>query len=372
MSNTLPLSIDIKLPLASFELKFKGELDARVTGLFGPSGSGKSSLVETIAGLRRGASGTIAFGDTVWQDSAQGVFVPPEQRGIGFVPQQGLLFPHLTVRQNLRFGAQRASLGSDLFEQVVQILGLTELLDRKPFGLSGGERQRVAAGRAVCSGPRLLIMDEPLSSLDAATRYQTLAFFMRLVSDLKLTMIWVSHDAVEVQAICDELIVLDGGNVKQRGNLIDVLTAPSVFSTFDFSGFQNVLHCQVVKSTATETIVMPAGGTMEITLTATGRAETLNSGDHALVTIPARSILVATENPSHVSAGNILQGNIIRIEPQTAEVILVHIQLIDQDHSTPLVVELTTAARDRLELQTAQSVYVLIKSTACMLQANNH
>ena len=368
MSDVNTLSIDLTLPLEPFTLRFDSRLNSRVTGLFGPSGSGKTSLVETITGLRQNPSGRITFGETVWLDSNRGIFVPPEKRGIGFVPQRGLLFPHLNVRQNLWFGAKRGSTKTDLVDQVVEILNLTDLLDRKPASLSGGERQRVAAGRAVCSGPQLLILDEPLSSLDAALRYSTLTFFIRLVNEMNLSMIWVSHDAIEVQAICDELITIDRGNITNQGKPSHVLTDPQNIPTFEFAGFQNVIHCQVVKATETETIVSLAGGALQLALTATQRADILSPGDQAMVTIPARSILIATENPDRVSAGNILLGKILRLDTQSASVLMVHLQVANQDESTPLAVELTTSARDRLGLGIGQSVYVLIKSTACVVQ----
>ena len=376
MNATPSLSIDLKLPLVPYTLQFSGTLAARVTGLFGPSGSGKTSLVETITGLRRNAKGRIAFGDSVWMDSDKNVFLPPEQRGIGFVPQRGLLFPHLNVRQNLLFGAKRAKPNTEtsaqasreLFDQVVDILNLGELLDRKPTALSGGERQRVAAGRAVCSNPQLLIMDEPLSSLDAALRYKTLAFFIRLVNDLKLSMIWVSHDAIEVQAICDELIAIERGQIKHRGNPVQVLSNPKVFSTLEFSGFQNVLPCRVVESTGAQTRVQLDGGSVQLILSETIRDQKNESGGSGFVTIPARSILISTQNPTHVSAGNSLPSKIVRIEPQSQSVASVLVQLEGQSAQSPLIIELTTAALDRLKLKQGQSVYVLIKSTACVLQ----
>ena len=376
MNETPPLSIDLNLPLEPLTLQFSGTLEARATGLFGPSGSGKTSLVETIAGLRRNAIGKITFGDTVWMDSEKNTFLPPEQRGIGFVPQRGLLFPHLNVRQNLLFGAKRVATAattntvasSDLFDQVVDTLNLAQLLNRKPDSLSGGERQRVAAGRAVCSNPQLLIMDEPLSSLDAALRYKTLAFFIRLVNDLKISMIWVSHDAIEVQAICDELITIDQGEVTHRGQPVEVLSNPDVFPTLAFSGFQNVLRGSIVDSTEIQTRVRLEGGTAELILSDTVGVQKNEPGTRAIVTIPARSILVSTQNPTHVSAGNILRGKISRIETQSPAVAAVLVQLSEQGTQSPLVVELTTAALDRLGLEQDQSVYVLIKSTACVMQ----
>ena len=376
MNEAPSLLIDVNLPLERFTLQFSGALDARVTGLFGPSGSGKTSLVETVAGLRCTAKGKIKFGDTVWMDSDQNIFLPPEQRGIGFVPQRGLLFPHLSVRQNLLFGAKRSTPKTgmntvpnrSLFDQVVDILNLAELLDRKPAMLSGGERQRVAAGRAVCSNPQLLIMDEPLSSLEAALRYKTLAFFIRLVHDLEMSMIWVSHDAIEVQAICNELIAIERGAITQRGNPVQVLSNPKVFPTLEFSGFQNVLPCHIIEPTETQTRVRLDGGTAELILSETSGRQKNEQGALAIVTIPARSILISTQNPTHVSAGNSLPGKIIRIEMQTRFVAAVLVQLNGQNDQTPLVVELTNAALERLKLEPGLSIYVLIKSTACVLQ----
>ena len=377
MNETPPLSIELNLPLEPFTLQVSSTLTARATGVFGPSGSGKTSLIETIAGLRRNATGKITFGDTVWLDSDQNIFLPPEQRGIGLVPQRGLLFPHLSVRQNLLFGAKRTTATatttnpSDLFDQVVEVLNLAELLNRKPAALSGGERQRVAAGRAVCSNPQLLIMDEPLSSLDAALRDQTLAFFIRLVNDLKISMIWVSHDPIEVQSICDELITIDRGKVIQQGDPVTVLSNPPAFQTLALSGFQNVLPCRIVNSTNSQTSVRLDGGSVELVLSKTVNVQKNESEAQAIVTIPARSILISTQNPTHVSAGNILRGKISQIKTQSQAVASVLVQLTDQDRPAPLVVELTTAALNRLGLKQDQLVYALIKSTACVLQTIN-
>ena len=377
MNETPPLSIELNLPLEPFTLQVSSTLTARATGVFGPSGSGKTSLIETIAGLRRNATGKITFGDTVWLDSDQNIFLPPEQRGIGLVPQRGLLFPHLSVRQNLLFGAKRTTATatttnpSDLFDQVVEVLNLAELLNRKPAALSGGERQRVAAGRAVCSNPQLLIMDEPLSSLDAALRDQTLAFFIRLVNDLKISMIWVSHDPIEVQSICDELITIDRGKVTQQGDPVTVLSNPPAFQTLALSGFQNVLPCRIVNSTDSQTSVRLDGGAVELVLSKTVNVQKNESEAQAIVTIPARSILISTQNPTHVSAGNILRGKISQIKTQSQAVASVLVQLTDQDRPAPLVVELTTAALNRLGLKQDQVVYALIKSTACVLQTIN-
>ncbi|MEE3178395.1 MAG: ATP-binding cassette domain-containing protein, partial [Verrucomicrobiota bacterium] len=185
------------------EAEFTGS--RRVTGLFGASGSGKTTWLETMAGLRRSARGFIQFGETVWLDSDARIDVPPEQRGIGYVPQDHLLFPHMTVRRNLQSGQQRAAVsGHDfkrMLEDVVDVLELDSLLERGVRELSGGERQRVALGRALCSGPRLLLLDEPLASLDLQLRLRILPFLQRVRDHFDVPMLVVSHNPIELQAL---------------------------------------------------------------------------------------------------------------------------------------------------------------------------
>src|SRR5829696_3093982 len=170
--NGSELELSFRLPLTDFALDMDKVVPARAIGVFGPSGAGKSSLLDAIAGLRRGVTGRIRFGDQVWTDTERGIHVPPEARRVGLVPQAPLLFPHLSVRQNLSFGARRAEkLGSvAALEAIADLLEISELLRRKPGELSGGEQKRVAFGRALCSAPRLLLLDEPFAGLDLNLR----------------------------------------------------------------------------------------------------------------------------------------------------------------------------------------------------------
>ena len=182
------LTVRVQLALDRFDLDIDVTTHQQVTGIFGVSGSGKTSLLETICGLRRNAQGTIRFGEEVWLDTTTRTFVKPEQRHIGYVPQDGLLFPHKNVRQNLLSGSKRAVQNGHPLQETLQlvtdILELSPLLDRSVTTLSGGERQRVALGRAICSGPRLLLLDEPFASLDLALRRKLLPFLRRIRSEL--------------------------------------------------------------------------------------------------------------------------------------------------------------------------------------------
>ncbi len=215
------LEVDVRLALDRFELEVDFVADQPVTGVFGASGAGKTSLLEVVAGLRRGARGRLAFGGEVWLDSTARRFVPPERRHIGYVPQDGLLFPHLNVRENLLAGRKRAvesgQQPAEALETVAGLLELGQLLERSVATLSGGERQRVALGRALCSGPPLLLLDEPLASLDLPLRRRLLPFLRRVRDQLTVPMLLVSHDPIEVQARCDDLSVLEEGRAIARG-----------------------------------------------------------------------------------------------------------------------------------------------------------
>jgi molybdate transport system ATP-binding protein len=210
---------NLRIRQGDFRLELNVELGAHVTGLFGPSGAGKTTLLDAIAGLHRPEAGTIRLGDRVLTDCAASAFVPVHQRRIGYVPQDLALFPHLSVRRNLLFG-QRAGEQVDArfsLEAVTELLEIRPLIDRSVAALSGGEKQRVALARALLSAPDLLLLDEPLASLDARLKQRILPFLRRIRDAFPLPILHVSHDPAEVRALCDEVLVLDAGRVVRRG-----------------------------------------------------------------------------------------------------------------------------------------------------------
>jgi molybdate transport system ATP-binding protein len=199
--------------LGDFSLDVAFESDARVLALFGPSGSGKSTLLNVIAGLIRPQTGLVRLEGRVLTDTATATFVPPHRRRIGYVFQDTRLFPHLSVRRNLAYG-QWFTPGGERYarpDEIVALLGLRALLDRRPPTLSGGEKQRVAIGRALLASPRLLLMDEPLASLDAARKAETLPYLERLRDELAIPVVYVSHSRDEVDRLADEVVHLEAG-----------------------------------------------------------------------------------------------------------------------------------------------------------------
>lgn len=222
----------VRLPLAHFTLELDATLDRRVTALFGASGSGKTSLLEVIAGLRRPQAGRVEIGGEVVTDVAQRIFVRPERRGVGYVPQEGALFPHLSVRHNLLYGHDaRKSVPAGLtVEHVTEVLEIAGLGGRRVQTLSGGEQRRVALARALLAGPRLLLLDEPLAGLDAPLRDRLVPYLKRVRDEFAIPMIYVTHAPEEVMALCDDVLVLSGGRVETRGAPADLfVTGPVTY-----------------------------------------------------------------------------------------------------------------------------------------------
>jgi molybdate transport system ATP-binding protein len=222
------LRVDVSKKLGEFTLEAAFTSEGRVTGLFGASGAGKTSLINMIAGLVKPDRGTIALDGETLDDSAAGLHVPPYRRRIGYVFQDARLFPHLNVSQNLDYGRRMNRLTEDPAQQkrVIDLLDIGSLLDRRPGKLSGGERQRVAFGRALLSKPKLLLLDEPLGALDEERKWEILPYMVRLRDEAGIPMVYVSHDAAELRQLATQIVMLKGGRITAFGG-VKVLTTTS-------------------------------------------------------------------------------------------------------------------------------------------------
>ncbi len=361
------LEVDVRLRLDRFDLEVELTAEQPVTGIFGASGAGKTSLLETVAGLRRSAAGRVRLGGEVWLDSGARRFVPPEHRRIGYVPQDGLLFPHLDVRRNLLAGDRRARRAGhrpeDTLATVAELLELEALLERGVSTLSGGERQRVALGRALCSGPRLLLLDEPLAALDLPLRRRLLPFLRRVRAELTVPMLLVSHDPIEVQALCDEILVLKRGRVIARGEPRAVLRDPEVFPLAEREGYENVLPGRLVGDGDDTSRIRLGNGD------AGGEGPELivpHAGDvsEILISLPANEILIATERPRGLSARNVLAATVAEIRS------LGHLGLVTAELGAgvpPVVVEVTETTPAQLGLEVGDRVFLVVKATSCRL-----
>jgi molybdate transport system ATP-binding protein len=314
------IEIDVQLPLDRFTLEVNHTSRAAAIVLFGPSGSGKSSLLEVIAGLRRVSAGRVVLDGEVLTDATRRFSMRPEHRRIGYVPQDSMLFPHLDVRKNVRFGLKRKGAeGERRFEEVVGMLEIGPLLSRLPYTLSGGERQRVALARALATEPRLLLLDEPLAALDMELKERVLPFLLRVRED-KTRMLYVTHNVGEAIVLAEEAIVLREGRVEVHGTPREVLTFGALASIDPQVRFDTVVDGTIAdrdEEDGTAVLSTARGGRVIVT-----GAPDLVPGVRATFTVSAEDVLVATRLPEAISARNVLDARITAVERRDRQVLL--------------------------------------------------
>jgi molybdate transport system ATP-binding protein len=353
----MSLTVDIERGLGSFRLGVSFEAGAGITALFGRSGSGKTSVVNAIAGLLRPHRGRIALGSEVLFDSAAGIDVPTPARRIGYVFQEGRLFPHLSVAQNLRYAGlfSRGATASQ-FSHVVALLGLRDLLERRPGNLSGGEKQRVAIGRALLSDPRLLLLDEPLASLDAHRRNEVMQYIELLRDEIRIPVVYVSHSVEEVVRLADTVVLLSAGEVAATGASEDIMGRPDLRAAAGTFEGGAVIEAKVVDQQMQYDLATLAfdGGT----LSATGLDALI--GEPVRVRVRARDVSIALERPRQISIQNVLQGRIVEIRAGALGVVDVTIEV----GATLLRSRITKRAAEQLGLEHGLEVYALIKAVS--------
>ena len=352
------ICVDVALALGSFHLDVAFENDEGITALFGRSGAGKSTTINLIAGLARPDRGRIALDGTALVDTERGIFVPPYRRHVGLVFQDAQLFPHLTVRQNLLFGRWFASPKnhSASFASVVEALGISHLLQRKPNGLSGGEKQRVALGRALLAAPKFLLMDEPLASLDMERKLEILPLIERLREEFRVPIVYVSHSVDEVARLASRVVVMEQGRVIAIGGVEDAL-GPGLRNTRVSRFERSSVITGRLKGTdayGLTQISHPAG-----TIWLTGRARPI--GREARVVVKATDITLAKARGEGLSVQTTLAGKISEIEMDDGPIAGVSIAL---DGHGQLFALATRKAIDALGLGKGDRVFALVKAVA--------
>lgn len=324
-----------------------------MTVVFGPSGAGKSTLFEALVGISRKARGRLVLAGELLQDTAAGVFVPAWRRGLGWVPQDAALIPHRTVSENLRLGAGRAGATAPaLMRRATEVLELDGLLDRPVDALSGGERQRAALARALASGPRALLLDEPLASLDVALRARVLPFLLRIREELDLPMLVITHDADEAMLLGEHVVVMDAGRIVAEGSPEETLWSLAVLPLSEALGLENVLEGRVLECGDGEAAVQTRQGLL---LHVSG---TLPAGCEIRLGLRAQDVLLATSAPERISARNVFRARVASCDARDGAV-FVHL-----DAGDALVAKLTPRAVASLALQRGAEVFVVVKAQA--------
>jgi molybdate transport system ATP-binding protein len=329
---------------------------SQVTSVFGPSGSGKTSLLDTIAGLREVLSGEIKIGDRALFSSSQGINLPPRERSVGYVPQETALFPHLSVKKNILFGSNR-SLNSrgipDIsLDHVTELLEIQHLLDRPVTQLSGGEAQRVALARALLSRPQLLLLDEPLASLDIGLKERIIPYLRRVRDEFAIPMIYVTHNPTEVLSLADWVVMIKGGKVVAQGEPQEMLASKWVLSGPEEGEVENIFDAHLRDSN-------PEAGRAKVRLRSGQElfvpCVDKPPGSFLQVRIRGDDIMVATKRPEGISAGNVLSGVVRKIEILDGQSIL----RVDAGEISGAVAA--------LHLVEGQEVFLIIKTRSCIV-----
>lgn len=352
------IRIDVAGRVGKLDLAVAFETGGRVTALFGRSGAGKSSVLNMIAGLVRPARGRIEIDGRVLFDSAAGIDLPVHERRIGYVFQEGRLFPHLTVHRNLLYGHDpNARSGHYVqFEEIVRLLALGDLLERRPGDLSGGEKQRVAIGRALLAGPLALLLDEPLASLDPHRRNEILQYIDLMRDQIRIPIIYVSHAVEEVVRLADTVVLVSSGRMVACGSVEDIMGRPDLRPVSGVFEGGAVIDARVVGQDMQYELTTLAfnGGTLSVT-----NLDAL-VGEPVRVRIRARDVSIALERPRNISMQNILQGAVTEISAGQYGIVDVSIAV----GTAILRSRITRRAADQLALAPGAQVHALVKAVS--------
>jgi molybdate transport system ATP-binding protein len=341
------LDVDLRLPSSG------------ITVLFGHSGSGKTTLLRCIAGLQHAPQGLLTINGTTWQDSDNKLFLPTHKRSLGYVFQEANLFAHLTVLDNLCYGLKRIAqtANTEKFNQVIELLGIAHLLERMPERLSGGERQRVAIARALVLNPDILLMDEPLASLDSKRKQEIMPFLTRLHSELNIPVLYVTHSQQEVAQLADYLVLLADGKVQAAGLLSETLSRLDLPQTQDRQA-ASVWQATIIEHEAAYHLTRVAFAGGELSLPAIDA----KLGTPLRIQIYARDVSITLEVAKATSILNVLPATITDIIDDEEGQSVVRLQVGSQ----PLLAHITRKSAQLLALQTGMSVYVQIKGTSIL------
>ncbi len=351
------LDLDFKLTLEKFDLEVNLKIEQKIVGIFGASGAGKSSLFNVISGLTNPSFGKIEIDGNIIFDFENKINIPPNKRKIGYVFQDNQLFPHLSVKNNLLFGYKLLEPSERKFEleQVLKLLELESLLSRKPLKLSGGEKQRVALGRALLSSPNLLLLDEPLASLDESLKRQILPFLKRVQKETEIPMLYVSHSINEILELTEWLVVLEKGKVLDFGRFFEIVKKEKILTLAKSFGLENIFEVEVVENQEERGFTLVKLGEKKI------KIPFLESNEKSKVTVSVRpeDIALALSKIEGISIQNQIEGKITGISKVGHHGALVQVYV-----GETILVEVSLKTLKDFELELGKKVFCLMKSQA--------
>lgn len=353
------IELDLKRVQGDFTVQTNCTISSQVTGLFGPSGAGKSTLLNMIAGLATPDSGRLILDGEYLFDSSRNLNIPLHQRRIGMVFQDSRLFPHLNVMNNLKYGFKLLPIKERRLElhQIIDLLEISHLLDHKPNQLSGGEKQRVALGRALLTSPRLLLLDEPLASLDSRLKQQILPFLKRVKDELRIPMIYVSHAIDEILYLTSELAIMEEGKILALGQFSEIINDKRVLALAHSLGLENILHIQLLAKHVGNGYVSAKLGNQTLHIPLTHSAQ--QAYDHVTVSIAASNIAFAREKISGITIQNQLACKVSAIQ-QVGHRVLVTVSM--EETQQQLIAEITAASLNEMQITLGSDLFCLIKT----------
>ena len=357
------LEVEVAGRVGGFAIEVGFASDGGVTALFGHSGAGKTTVVNMIGGVVRPARGRVVVGGRVLFDAARGIDLPPHRRRLGHVFQEGRLFPHLSVRRNLLYGAWfgRSPREPRRFEEVVELLGIGHLLQRRPRSLSGGERQRVAIGRALLCAPAALLMDEPLASLDPARKAEILPYLERLRDHARLPIVYVSHSIDEVARLARTMVLMSEGRVAAVGPMSEVMARLDLRPLTGRFEAGVVIEGRIAAHDDAWQLTAVALGDQQLSVPRLEAAP----GTPVRLRIRARDVALALRPPQETSIQNVLRGRVVELGWQDGPFVEVNVAVgADREGGPRLTARLTRRAADTLQLAAGREVFALIKTIA--------
>ena len=357
------LSFSVRKGYDGFTLDCAGRFEHGITAVFGPSGSGKTTLLNCLSGMLSPDDGDIEVDAAVVYSSSSGINVPPERRRFGYVFQQGALFPHMSVRQNVEYGYKLTPPSERQFEpdDLAELLAISHLMDRGIGNLSGGETQRVALVRALALSPRLLLMDEPLASLDAAHRASILAYLKSISEQLGVPMVFVSHSLSEVLALAPKMYALDSGKMVAYGSTPEIMAHPSVARIADYGTLENILRARVLEPDNEDGTSRLAIGDSVLV----GPPTESSPGESVSVSIRSGDIILSLGTPPLTSARNAVPA-VVRDVRETGGLALVYLDIGEM-----IVAEVTPGSARQLDLIRGRDVHLVIKTNSILAFAQD-